>query len=302
MSTATVRLNKFLASSGLGSRRACDALVKSGEISVNGDVCINPGVQIGEGDEVHYGHKPVAPRQTLLILFNKPRGLVCTKNDELNRPTIFHSLPSKLHHLNHVGRLDQDSEGLILLTNDGDLANRISHPRHKTEKEYIVTLTSSFDGEVQEKLLSGVFVPELGRLKAKSIRRLSPRRLSMVLETGVKRQIREMFKALHMRVAKLVRVRIGSLTDTSLAPGKYRPLEPEEVELLMVNPTGSPRRDRTSKPSPARKQAAKKSAPGAKSGSGRRHDPKAKSGPRSSPGRKPGRSGSGNRPPKRGKR
>ena len=136
MSNETVRLNKFLASGGLGSRRACDELIKSGEISVNGEVCMNPGTQVAQGDEVHCGRKLVSPRQALLILFNKPRGLVCTKNDELQRPTIYHSLPTKLHHLNHVGRLDQDSEGLILLTNDGDLANRISHPRHKTEKEY----------------------------------------------------------------------------------------------------------------------------------------------------------------------
>lgn len=310
MSNDPIRLNKFLASGGVGSRRHCDALVKDGEVTVNGEICLNPGIRITADDEVRHGRKIISPKQTLLILFNKPRGLVCTKDDEFNRNTIYNSLPHKLGHLNHVGRLDQDSEGLLLLTNDGDLANRISHPRHKTEKEYIVTISSSFDPEVLDKLLAGIYVPVLGKLKAKAVRRLSPRRLSMVLETGVKRQIREMFKALHLRVSKLVRVRIGSLTDPTLPPGRHRPLEAEEIELLMVNPAVStkrrPTRSTTTDPGPARKKTARKSAPrnaksSRSSGGGRKSSPK-QSGSRKGPARKSGKSHPGKRPGGRRKR
>ncbi len=307
MNNDPIRLNKFLASGGAGSRRHCDTLIKDGEITVNGEICLNPGYRVIEGDVVRHGRKAVTPKQTVLLLFNKPRGYVCTKDDELRRETIFDILPPKLGHLNHVGRLDQDSEGLLILTNDGDLANRISHPRHKTEKEYIVTVGSSFDNEVLEKFLTGVHVPEVGKLVAKAVHRISPRRVSVVLETGVKRQVREMFKAFHLRVTKLVRVRIGSLTDPTLPPGRYRPLEEEEIKLLMTNPVAVPRRERpaTSKSGPAPKRPAKKTSPrvgkpGRGLGPGRKVAKK-QGRPGHGPARKSSKQGPG-RSPKRGRR
>jgi 23S rRNA pseudouridine2605 synthase len=236
-----IRLNKFLASCGIGSRRACDALIQTGGITVNGEAVTNPAAQVGREDLVQVEGRRVAPRNTTTILFNKPRGYVCSKSDELGRPTIYKLLPPKFAHLNHVGRLDRDSEGLLVLTNDGEFANRLTHPRNKVEKEYRVTVAGAFDNAILEKLTSGVHTPE-GRARAKSVRRVSPRRVAMILDTGLKRQIREMFRTLGIRVTKLIRVRIGQFTDSDLELGRWRALEPEELELLTTNP--APRRKR----------------------------------------------------------
>ena len=229
------RLNKFLASCGVGSRRACDAMIQEGGVYVNNAICVNPATRVTSDDAVRVGKRIVTPRSTEVILFNKPRGLVCIAKDELGRETIYAALPQKLHHLKNVGRLDKESEGIIVLTNDGDLALSLTHPRQKVEKEYIVTLNQAFQNDVMDKLIAGVYTPE-GRAAAKAVRRLSPRRVSVVLETGLKRQIRLMFEAVHLRVTKLVRVRIGSLGGGGLAPGEWYALEPNEIEALKTNP------------------------------------------------------------------
>lgn len=230
------RLNKYLASCGVGSRRACDALIQEGKIFVNNSRCENPATQVGPDDMVRVGRKHVSPRSTEVILFNKPAGLVCTAQDELGRETIYDILPPKLQHLKNVGRLDKDSEGLLVLTNDGDLALKLTHPGHKVEKEYLVTLNQAFANEMMDQLVKGVHTPE-GRARAKSVRRVSPRRVKVVLETGLKRQIRYMFDALHLKVTKLVRIRIGMLQDSGLELGRWRHLDESEVEALGQNPT-----------------------------------------------------------------
>lgn len=231
-----IRLNKYLASCGVGSRRACDALVQDGKVFVNNSRCENPATRIGPDDMVRVGRKNVSPRKTEVVLLNKPVGLLCTAQDELGRDTIYEILPPKLRHLKNVGRLDKDSEGLIVLTNDGELALKLTHPAQKVEKEYLVTLNQAFANEIMDQLVKGVHTPE-GRAKAKSVRRVSPRRVRVVLETGLKRQIRYMFDALHLKVVKLVRVRIGTLEDRSLEPGRWRQLDEAEVECLSQNPT-----------------------------------------------------------------
>ena len=229
------RLNKYLASCGVGSRRACDALIQEGKIFVNNSRCENPATKVGPDDVVRVGRKPVSPRSTEVILLNKPAGLVCTAQDELGRGTIYDILPPQLQHLKNVGRLDKDSEGLLVLTNDGDLALKLTHPGHKVEKEYLVTLNQAFANEIMDQLVKGVHTPE-GRAKAKSVRRISPRRVKVVLETGLKRQIRYMFDALHLKVTKLVRIRIGMLEDTRIELGRWRHLDESEVEALGQNP------------------------------------------------------------------
>ncbi|MBL48308.1 MAG: hypothetical protein CMP28_06090 [Roseibacillus sp.] len=235
MNQEGTRLNKFLASCGAGSRRACDALIQEGGVTLNGEACTNPATRVDAGDVVRLQGKRVSPRKTTTILFKKPRGYVCSKQDELGRATIYELLPPKLQHLNHVGRLDRDSEGLLVLSNDGDLANRLTHPRNKVEKEYRVTLSTPPDNRDLKKLLEGVHTPE-GRAHAKSFKRLSPRRLSLILETGLKRQIREMFTTLGYQVEKLFRVRIGRLTDPDLPIGRWRHLEAHEIDLLSLDP------------------------------------------------------------------
>ena len=252
----SVRLNKFLATCGVGSRRACDAIIQEGRVYVNNAVCDNPAIRVSEEDVVRVGRKIVTPRTTEVILFNKPRGLVCTAKDELGRETIYDALPPKLRHLKNVGRLDKESEGIIVLTNDGELALGLTHPSHKVEKEYIVTLNTAFDNAVMDKLVAGVHTPE-GRAAAKSVRRLSPRRVSVVLETGLKRQIRIMFEAVHLRVTKLVRVRIGSVTGGGIEPGEWRPLEPGEIDLLKTNPRSAKTPDDVEKARRRRRPAKK---------------------------------------------
>ena len=232
---AGIRLNKFLASCGIGSRRACDAMIQRGGVTLNGEACDNPATRVQEGDVLRVEGKRVSPRKTTTILLKKPRGYVCSKHDELERSTIYELLPPKFFHLNHVGRLDRDSEGLLILTNDGDLANRLTHPRNMVEKEYRVTLTTAIDYPVRRKLVSGVQTPE-GFARAKSARPLSPRRVSVVLGTGLKRQIREMFKTLGFEVEKLFRIRIGRFTDPDLRPGRWRHLEQHEIDSLSLDP------------------------------------------------------------------
>jgi len=231
------RLNKYLASCGVGSRRSCDALIQEGRVYVNNACCTNMGTRVTADDVVRLGKKVVTPRACEVVLFNKPRGLVCSASDELGRETIYSILPPKYQHLKNVGRLDMDSEGIIVLTNDGDLALKLTHPRQKIEKEYLVTLDQSFSNEVLEKLVSGVHTPE-GRASAKSIKRVSSRRVKVVLVTGMKRQIRLMFDAVHLKVTKLVRIRIGLLTGGGLELGKCRDLDEDEIQDLQTNPKG----------------------------------------------------------------
>jgi len=235
MSDDGTRLNKYLASCGIGSRRGCDELIQSGRIEVNGHICQNPGTRIGPSDYVKLdGHRVVA-KLPVVVAFHKPRGFVCSKEDELGRETIYQFLPPALHHLHHVGRLDRDSEGLLILTNDGDLTQKLMHPSKSMEKEYHVTSNQSFENERLDQFLVGIYTPE-GKLKAKSIERQSARRIKVVLDHGAKRQIRVMFEAMGYQVTKLLRVRIGSLWLGDLEPGGYQQLNATEIGMLLKNP------------------------------------------------------------------
>jgi len=247
-----VRLNKYIASSGAGSRRTCDQWIQDGLVIVNGKITTNPAIQIEEGDTVMLRKKVISPRLNQTILINKPRELVCTKQDELERPTIYTLLPPKLQHLNHVGRLDQDSEGLLVLTNDGELAQKLSHPSHDLEKEYHVTVHEAFENEVFDKLLKGVHTPE-GRCRAVAVHRLSARRLSITLNTGLKRQIRLMCDAVHLRVTKLQRIRIGNLTDIHLKPLFEPPQRSHKANTLTHRNKNAARAIKAAKKRPSKK-------------------------------------------------
>jgi len=227
-----VRLNKYLASCGIGSRRACDELISTGRVEVNGSPCLNIGTRVQETDSVRVDGKRVFPKAELVVAFHKPRGFVCTHNDELGRETIYHLLPPSMHNLHHVGRLDADSEGLLILTNDGDLSQQLMHPSKSVEKEYIVTSNQAFENAHLDQFLSGIFTPE-GKLKAKHIERISARRIKVVLDHGAKRQIRVMFDALGYKVTKLLRVRIGNLWLGDLEPAHHAILTSKEIALLL---------------------------------------------------------------------
>ncbi|MBB5350069.1 23S rRNA pseudouridine2605 synthase [Haloferula luteola] len=276
-----IRLNKFLASCGVGSRRACDAQVQQGHVEINGKVCLNPAERVTLTDFVKVDGKRVQPKRTTTIAFNKPRGLVCSKDDELGRSTIFEALPVQLSHLNHVGRLDRDSEGLLILTNDGQLAQTLLHPSKDVEKEYLVTANQHLADEHLDQFLRGIFVEEgKVKLRAKEIERLSPRRLRIVLTTGYKRQIRVMLEAMGYTVQRLVRVRIGSFHLNDMPPGAWVPLEAEEIAALSVNPRVKARpKAKREVPADRRKPSSSKRPPGKKLASFGKGRPAAKKSP-----------------------
>jgi 23S rRNA pseudouridine2605 synthase len=245
-----VRLNKYLASCAVGSRRKCDELIQAGRVEVNGSPCINMGTRVAPGDHVRVDGKRVVAREPVVVAFHKPRGFVCTRDDELGRETIYGLLPHALRALHHVGRLDLDSEGLLILTNDGDLSQQLMHPSKSVEKEYLVTANQAFQNEHLDQFLDGVYTPE-GKLKAKGIERLSPRRIKVVLDHGAKRQIRVMFEQLGYQVTKLLRVRIGGLWLGDLEPGRHAILNKLEIGMLLgvVQPeVPAPPKKRRNKP------------------------------------------------------
>jgi len=227
-----MRINRFLAASGLGSRRSCEELIRDGHVTINGHLCLNLATDVTEKDFVKVGSRRILPEKHLYILLHKPRGYLCTVSDTHERRTIFDLLPGQWPRLFHVGRLDRDSEGLMILTNDGDLALRLTHPRYKMEKEYEVLLNRPFDAAADApRLLRGVSI-EGGRAKAESVKQLSPVLLRIVLRQGIKRQIRLMLYKVGYEVERLIRVRVGPLRLTELRAGEWRALTGAEVEAL----------------------------------------------------------------------
>jgi 23S rRNA pseudouridine2605 synthase len=226
-----MRLNRFLASAGLGSRRSVEEIIKSGRVRINGRVVEDLATQVGPEDSVKVGSRVIRAQQTIHAVLHKPRGYLCTADDERGRHTIFELLPETWPRVFHVGRLDRDSEGLMLVTNDGDLALRLTHPRFHVEKEYEVGLDKSFDPAHREKLLRGFHIPG-GRAKAEQVAEIRPQLLRVVLRQGIKRQIRLMFYELGYEVGHLRRVQIGPIRLGALRPGKWRLLTPREVAAL----------------------------------------------------------------------
>ncbi len=227
-----IRLNKYLASCGLGSRRSCEELIQSGLVEINGHPCINMGTRVEPGDHVKVNGTRVSVKESVVIALHKPRELVCTRDDELGRDTVYSLLPQRFQSLHHVGRLDRDSEGLLIMTNDGDLSQQLMHPSKSVEKEYLVTSNQAFESTHLNQFLEGIYTPD-GKLKAKNIERLSPRRIKVILDHGAKRQIRVMFDALGYQVTKLLRVRIGNLWLGDLESGGWAILTPQEIGMLM---------------------------------------------------------------------
>ena len=226
-----MRLNSFLAAAGLGSRRHCDQLIAAGRVTINGKVCTNFSAQPGARDHVKVDDKLVHTAPALTIMLNKPAGFVSTRKDLHARDTVFDLIPAKFSHLFTIGRLDAQTQGLLLLTNDGDLAQRLTHPRFKIDKEYEVTLERPWDPLLTPKLLRGIFL-DGQRAKIARLHSASPTRLRIVLRQGLNRQIRRMFEAVGYRVKHLLRTRIGNLRLTDLPRGHWRSLTKRELESL----------------------------------------------------------------------
>ena len=226
-----MRLNRFLAAAGVGSRRYCDELIAAGRVRINGRPCTDFSAQPSTRDHVKVDGKLVHANQPLHIVINKPAGFVSTRSDPHARDTIFDLLPPKFSRLFNVGRLDAQSEGLLVLTNDGDLMQRLTHPRYKIDKEYELTLDRRWDPALAPKLLRGMIL-DGQRAKIARLHTLTPTRLRVVLRQGINRQIRRMFHEIGYEVKCLLRVRVGNLHLGDLSPGHWRPLTKSELEAL----------------------------------------------------------------------
>ena len=226
-----MRLNRFLAAAGVGSRRQCDQVIAAGRVTINGQVCTDFSAQPSPRDHVKVDGRLVHVDAPLSILLHKPAGYVSTRNDAHARDTIFDLLPAKFGQLAHAGRLDAQSEGLLVLTNDGDLAQRLTHPRFKVDKEYLVTLDKSWDKSLTPRLLKGV-VLDGERARIAELHSLGSTRLRVILRQGINRQIRRMFQAVGYHVKHLVRVRVGNLYLGDLPRGHWRPLTGRELNSI----------------------------------------------------------------------
>jgi 23S rRNA pseudouridine2605 synthase len=239
---AAVRLQVFLARAGIASRRASEELIRNGRVMVNGRRVAALGTKVTPGtDRVAVDGKPVGLKAGVWIMLHKPRGYVTTRDDPRGRRTVYDLLPPELHHLFHVGRLDRQSEGLLLLTNEGETANRLLHPRYGVEKEYVATIEGAPTLDDLDRLVDGIEVGgELLRADSVEVLPGSDRdrtRLRLVLREGRYREVRRMLEILGHSVAKLVRRRFGPLRLGKLRRGEWRELSPQEVALF-----GSPSR------------------------------------------------------------
>ena len=226
-----MRLNRFLAAAGVGSRRKCDQLIADGRVTINGRVCTDFSTQPAESDSVKVEGKLVHGQRSLYVMLHKPAGFVSTRTDPNARDTIFDLLPPKFARLFNIGRLDAQTGGLIILTNDGNLAQHLTHPRYKVEKEYEVTLDRPWDTSLTPKLLTGM-VLDGRQARMARVQPIRSTRLRVVLRQGINRQIRRMFYELGYEVKKLVRVRVGHLRLGDLPRGHWRLLTRNELKSL----------------------------------------------------------------------
>lgn len=226
-----MRLAKFLAHAGVASRRGAELLVADGRVSVGPEVVTDPAREVDESTGVRVDGAAVAPEPLEVVALNKPAGVVSTARDTHGRPTVTELVPSS-RRLYPVGRLDADSTGLILLTNDGELANRLTHPRYGVEKTYRVCVEPRPVPEAAlRSLREGVDLDDGPTLPAR-VRQLEPGVLELTIREGRKRQVRRMGEAVGHRVTRLERVAFGPLRLGSLAPRACRQLGPAEVEEL----------------------------------------------------------------------
>jgi 23S rRNA pseudouridine2605 synthase len=229
------RLNKYLAHAGVGSRRHCDELIAAGRVAVNGRPARDLGAKVEAGQRVTVDGQPVRHERHVYWLVNKPRGYLSTNFDPGGRPRVLDLVPYISQRVYTVGRLDEGSEGLILLTNDGDLANRLMHPRFGVEKTYEVQVAGTPVAEDLAQLLKGVWLSE-GHVKARHVKRLKSQGAStwlrIVLSEGKNREIRRMLARLGHKVLRLQRVALGPVKLGRLVSGKARRLTRVETDAL----------------------------------------------------------------------
>lgn len=232
-----MRINKFLATSGVASRRAADQLIIDGVVKINGKICV-PGDDVDvNSDTVTVNGKIVnVVKKYDYYIMNKPKGYVCTVKDDKGRKTVMDLLPPKIKRLFPVGRLDYDTEGLLILTNDGDLTYKLTHPKNEVPKTYLVKTEKPISDEDISKLRSGVYIDGV-KTKKCNVRLIenskSGAKVHITITEGRNRQVRKMFEAVNNSVDFLKRIKIGELTLTGLNRGEVRQLLAQEIDYLL---------------------------------------------------------------------
>ena len=239
-----MRLNRYLSQCGVASRRGAEEIILGGRVSINGHVITELATQVQPEDKVVVDGSPVRTETPVVLALNKPKGYLCSRGDKHDRMTIYDLLPLKYQNLHHVGRLDKESEGLILLTNRGDLSHRIIHPSQGAEKEYEVVVDQALNVDVMAKLVKGMMTEE-GFARAERAWMDTDYRAHIVLKMGLKRQIRMMLFYLGYEVTRLTRIRIGWMKLHGLAKGAHKELTPTEVERFFKEEPAKPKLERS---------------------------------------------------------
>jgi len=241
------RLQKFLAAAGLGSRRQCEELIRTGRISIDGQPIDNPGVNVDPLTQViEYDGERLKPERLKYFVLNKPKGVLCTNHDPAGRPRVIDLFAKEQVRLFPVGRLDEESEGLLIVTNDGDLAHQLAHPRYRIYRTYRIQVAGHPTGEKLQELKDGIYFRE-GKFKVISVHRLAKQGkssfLEIVLGQGHNREVRRLFARIGHKVLSLERVAFGPIRLDKLKSGQYRELtktELEELRTILVRNRSTP--------------------------------------------------------------
>ena len=229
-----IRLNKYISQSGLCSRRAADELIKKGKVQVNNKLCDQVGTKINKNDKVIVDKKLIKPEKNIYVLLNKPKDYISTNKDTHNRRVVFDLIKGINERLFSVGRLDRKTTGLLLLTNDGDIAKKLTHPSYQIKKIYSVTLEKKISNDEISQIKNGLFIED-EYIKVDNIERLEKDyEIGIEIHMGKNRIVRKIFESLNHRVSKLDRVLFGPFTKKDLPRGKWRILNQNEIRNLKL--------------------------------------------------------------------
>jgi pseudouridine synthase len=230
-----MRLNKFLAQSGVASRRKSDELIQMATTEVNGKICQDPAYSVKDSDVIKYDGQQISPiLEKVVIMLHKPKKVITTVKDTHGRKTVLDIVPSK-YRLTPIGRLDQDTTGLLLLTNDGDLHQKLSHPRNQIPKDYEAVIEGKITSSQKQKLARGIYIGDKEYGKAEIISQETKKSRSTIilrLRQGKKREIRRVMYRFKLKLLTLKRIRFAGLSLGDLPENQYRTLTDKEVKTL----------------------------------------------------------------------
>ena len=237
MKNNKIRLNRFLSLSGICSRRKADILIESGEVEVNGKIITDLGTKVNINDKVRYNDRIIVPEKKVYILLNKPKGFITSTSDERGRKTVMDLIDkSQNTKLFPVGRLDRNTTGVLLITNDGDLTMKLLHPRHKAKKGYIATLDKVISSNDINKIREGIKLKD-GMVRVSKINHIEGKPKNIVnveIHIGKNKVIKRLFKSIGYHVNKLDRVYFGGLKKKNLKRGQWRELDSKEVGYMKM--------------------------------------------------------------------